>query len=193
MAMYKVSLLGLYNFDNSLFEQITMPVAVIPTPGETPQAFYSPDKDTLISLILEKSAEFPALYPDWDFMHFMCGVWSKNCAYMMQTLWDQRNANVNPIENYDRHSTITRSSQSNAGGTVVAAQTAFNSDSFKDTGKSTSNETAGGTETVTDYTHGNIGVRSGQELQAQTREMAIFKWYDIVSDDFINKFCVQIY
>lgn len=192
MAMYKVSLLGLYNFDNTLFEQITMPSVVL-SPGDTPQVVYIPDKDTLISLILEKSADFPALYPDWDFMHFMCGVWSKNCAYMMQTLWDTLNAKFNPIENYDRHSSITRDTIAQSGGTVVGAQTAFNSDAFKDTGKSTSSDNATGTETVTDYTHGNIGVRSGQELQAQSREMAMFKWYDIVSDDFINKFCVQIY
>ena len=192
MAMYKVSLLGLYNFDNALFEQITMPSVVL-SPGDTPQVVYIPDKDTLISLILEKSADFPALYPDWDFMHFMCGVWSKNCAYMMQTLWDTLNAKFNPIENYDRHSSITRDTTAQSGGTVVGAQTAFNSDVFKDKGKSTSSDTATGRETVTDYTHGNIGVRSGQELQAQSREMAMFKWYDIVSDDFINKFCVQIY
>lgn len=192
MAMYKVSLLGLYNFNNALFEQITMPSVVL-SPGDTPQVVYIPDKDTLISLILEKSADFPALYPDWDFMHFMCGVWSKNCAYMMQTLWDTLNAKFNPIENYDRHSSITRDTTAQSGSTVVGSQTAFNSDTFKDTGKSTSSDNATGTETVTDYTHGNIGVRSGQELQAQSREMAMFKWYDIVSDDFINKFCVQIY
>jgi len=192
MAMYKVSLLGLYNFNNTLFEQITMPSVVL-SPGDTPQVVYIPDKDTLISLILEKSADFPALYPDWDFMHFMVGVWSKNCAYMMQTLWDTLNAKFNPIENYDRRSSITRETSAQSGGTVVGAQTAFNSDAFKDTGKSTSSDNATGTETVTDYTHGNIGVRSGQELQGQSREMALFKWYDIVSDDFINKFCVQIY
>lgn len=192
MAMYKVSLLGLYNFNNTLFEQITMPSVVL-SPGDTPQVVYIPDKDTLISLILEKSADFPALYPDWDFMHFMCGVWSKNCAYMMQTLWDTLNAKFNPIENYDRRSSITRETSAQSDGTVVGSQTAFNSDTFKDTGKSTSSDNATGTETVTDYTHGNIGVRSGQELQAQSREMAMFKWYDIVSDDFINKFCVQIY
>lgn len=192
MAMYKVSLLGLYNFNNTLFEQITMPSVVL-SPGDTPQVVYIPDKDTLISLILEKSADFPALYPDWDFMHFMCGVWSKNCAYMMQTLWDTLNAKFNPIENYDRRSSITRETSAQSDGTVVGSQTAFNSDTFKDTGKSTSSDNATGTETVTDYTHGNIGVRSGQELQAQSREMALFKWYDIVSDDFINKFCVQIY
>lgn len=192
MAMYKVSLLGLYNFNNALFEQITMPSVVL-SPGDTPQVVYIPDKDTLISLILEKSADFPALYPDWDFMHFMCGVWSKNCAYMMQTLWDTLNAKFNPIENYDRRSSITRETSAQSDGTVVGSQTAFNSDTFKDTGKSTSSDNATGTETVTDYTHGNIGVRSGQELQAQSREMALFKWYDIVSDDFINKFCVQIY
>ena len=191
MAKYRISLLGLYTYDNTLFTNLNMPHTIIP--DTTPPIMYNPNKDTLISLILEKSADFPCLYPDCDFMKFMIGVWSSNCAYMMQTLWNTLNAQFDPLENYDRHSTISRTASSSSGGTVTAAQTAFNSDAFKDTGKSTSSETAGGTETVTDHTHGNIGVRSGQELQAQTRDMAMFKWYDIVSNDFINKFCVQIY
>lgn len=193
MAMYKISLLGLYTYDNTLFDQLYIPSIFPAVPGDTPFHYYTPNKDTLVNLILEKAADFPALYPNVDFMKFMCGVWSKNCEYMMCTLWETMNAKFNPIENYDRHSTITRSASSTSGGTVTGAQTAFNSDTFKDTGKSTSSQTAGGSETVTDYTHGNIGVRSGQELVAQSREMALFKWYDIVSDDFISKFCVQIY
>lgn len=193
MAMYKISLLGLYTYDNTIFDQLYIPAVFPPIMDDNPHHYYTPNKDTLVNLILEKSADFPALYPDCDFMKFMCGVWSKNCEYMMCTLWETMNAKFNPIENYDRHSKITRKANSSAGGTVTGSQTAFNSDTFKDTGKSTSSQTSSGGETVEDYTHGNIGVRSGQELVEQSREMALFKWYDIVSDDFISKFCVQLY
>ena len=189
--MYKISLLGLYNYDNSLFDNLSIPTMTIPSPP--PAVVYTPDRDTLISIILEKSADFCAIYPDWDFMKFMIGVWSKNTAYMMATLWNTMNAKFNPMENFDKTSSISRSSSSNAGGTVTNSQTAFNSDSFKNTGKSESSETAGGTETITESTHGNIGVRSGQELIEQSRNIAMFKWYDVVSDDFINKFCIQLY
>lgn len=191
MALYRISLLGLYQYDDTLFNQLVIPT--MPTPDPDLDYTYTPDRDTLINLILEKAADFSALYPDWDFMHFMCGVWSKNCEYMMVTLWQTINAKFNPLENYDRHSQISRSSMSSAGGSVTGAQTAFNSDQFKNTNRSMSTDSASGTETVTDHTHGNIGVRSGQELVAQSREMALFKWYDVVSDDFISKFCVQIY
>ena len=193
MAQYKISLLGLYTYDNTLFDQLTIPAMLPPVVSDDPYHYYIPNKDTLVNLILEKAADFPALYPDCDFMKFMCGVWSKNCEYMMIVLWESMNARFNPIENYDRQSKITRVANSSAGGTVTGSQTAFNSDAFKDTGKSVSSQTSSGGETVTDHTHGNIGVRSGQELVAQSREMALFKWYDIVSDDFISKFCVQIY
>ena len=193
MAMYKISLLGLYTYDNTLFDQLTIPAMLPPVVSDEPYHYYIPDKQTLVNLILEKAADFPALYPDCDFMKFMCGVWSKNCEYMMTVLWETMNARFNPIENYDRHSKITRKANSSAGGTVTGSQTAFNADTFKDTGKSVSSQTSSGGETVEDHTHGNIGVRSGQELVAQSREMALFKWYDIVSDDFISKFCVQIF
>lgn len=191
MALWKISLLGLYQYDNTLFDQLVIPN--MPAPNPAPDYVYTPDKDTLVNLILEKSADFPCIYPDCDFMKFMAGVWSKNCEYMMVTLWQTINAKFNPLENYDRHSQISRSSSSMAGGSVTGAQTAFNSDQFKNTSRSISTDNASGSETVTDHTHGNIGVRSGQELVAQSRDMAIFKWYDVVSDDFINKFCVQIY
>jgi hypothetical protein len=151
------------------------------------------DRETLVNNLLIEAESLEILYPNPVFLKHAIDVWSKERLAVWEKLYQTTILEYNPIENYDRHSTITRTSQSNAGGTVVAAQTSFNSDSFKDTGKSTSNESAGGSETVTDYTHGNIGVRSGQELQAQTREMAMFKWYDVVSDDFIHKFCVQIY
>ena len=191
MSLYRVSILGLYQYNNKLFDKLEFPAFSNPT--DEPLVFTPPDKDTLISLILEKSADFAALYPDLDFMRFMIGVWSKNCAYMMDKLWIQQFLKYNPIHNYNRKGNITRISNASGGGTVVGAQTAFNSDTFKDTSKSTSTDTAQGSETVTEQLSGNIGVMSTQEMLMREREVAVFKWYDVISNDFINKFCVQIY
>lgn len=191
MAMYKISLLGLYQFNDKLFDNLVLPPITNPT--DKPMTITYPDKDTLIAVILEKSADFSCIYPDWDFMHFMIGVWSKNTSYMMEKLWTQQLLSYNPIHNYDRNGTITRKTSATSGGTVVGAQTAFNSDVFKDTGKSTTNDSASGSETVTEKLSGNIGVMSTQEMLTREREVANFKWYDVVAQDFINKFCVQIY
>ena len=183
--MLKISLLGLYTYSNHLFDKLTLPVFDAPEP--------SPDKDTLIALILEKSAEFSALYPDYDFMYFMCEVWSKNCEYMMTHLWKTMTAEYNPIHNYDRTSKISRKANSSGGGTVTASSTAFNTDSFKETGKQVSTETASGGETIEENVSGNIGVLSSQSMLEQERTISNFKWYDVVADDFISKFCVMIY
>lgn len=193
MPMYKITLIGLYNYSNTLFDKLTMPSFVVPAPADTPPVVYIPNKDTLVSTILEKSGDFPALYPDFDFMRFMIGVWSKNCAYMMQTLWDTMNQKYKMLDNYDRTSSISRSASSSGSGSATSSQTAFNSDSFKNTGKTESIDSSSGSETITENVRGNIGVTSSMQLLQQQREIAMFKWYDIVADDFINKFCVQVY
>lgn len=190
MAMYKISLLGLYNFDNTLFDNLTFPTMKVPSVVGMPTV---PDKDTLISTILEKSSDFPCLYPNFEFMKFMIGVWAKNTQYMMKRLWESNGYDYNPIHNYDRKSTISRTSSTSASGTSVGSSTAFNSDTFKDTGKTTDSSSAGGTETITENVSGNIGVTSTQQMLEQERNIANFYWYDIVAQDFINKFCVQIY
>lgn len=193
MSRYKITLVGLYQYSDALFAQLTMPTFVVPAPDESPPIVYIPNKDTLISVILEKGGDFPVLYPDFDFMQFMTGVWSKNCAYMMQTLWDTMNKKYNMLDNYDRTSSISRSASSSGSGSATNSNTAFNSDSFKNTNKTESSDSSSGSETITENVHGNIGVTSSMQLLQQQRELALFKWYDVIADDYINKFCIQIY
>ena len=192
MGKYRITLLGLYQYSNTLFAQLQLPsfqVQILPAP----QLTWVPDKDTLIALILEKASDFPCLYPNFDFMQFMIGVWSKNCAYMMNELWLTTVTKYKIAENYDRTTTITRTTSSSGTGSTTDASTAFNVDAFKDTHKSSTIASDSGSESVSDYTHGNIGIRSAQELILQDREVALFKWYDVVSDDFIHKFCIELY
>ena len=50
-----------------------------------------------------------------------------------------------------------------------------------------------GTEEYTNYTHGNIGVRSAQELVTQSIELARYDVYVDISERFEREFIVQVY
>ena len=186
MSKYKITLVGLYTYSSALFDQMELPAV-----DETKE--YNINREQLISTILEQGGDFPVLYPNFDFMRYMIGVWSKNCAYVFDKLLDTLNAEYNPMENYDRTSTVIRQGTNTGSGTSIGAQTSFNSDSFKDTDKSSTQNSGTVNETVTDNTHGNIGVRSGQELIEQSRNVAMFNLYDVIAKDFISRFCIEIY
>lgn len=191
MAKYKISILGLYQYSDTLFDNLSLPIWHVPSP--MPEFYWQPDRDTLISTILEKSADFMCLYPNFDFMKMMIGVWSRNVQYMMYQLWKSSVIKYEVAENYDRTSSISRSGSSSGTGTTTNSNTAFNSDAFKAVNKSDTTASDSTSETITDHTHGNIGIRSAQELIMQQRDVAMFKWYDVVSDDFIHKFCIELY
>lgn len=195
MAKAKVTIVGLYNYNDKLFDNLVLPAELV--------------KSNLIINILERCGDFPVLYPDWSFMQMMIGVWSRNCQSVIEKLLATTKFEYNPINNYDRTSSITRQrnasstteSTSNANAESIGAQTSFNSDSFKNTDRSNStsgsNDNATNTgeesETVTENTSGNIGVTSSQELIEQEREVSRFNIYDVITEDFKNRFCIEIY
>lgn len=43
------------------------------------------------------------------------------------------------------------------------------------------------------YVHGNIGIRSSQELIEQERNVALFDLYRFIADDFKGEFCIMVY
>lgn len=195
MAKAKVTIVGLYNYNDSLFDNLSLPAAI--------------SKTGLIYNILERCGDLPVLYPDWDFMKIMIGVWSNNCRSVIDKLLATTQFEYNPINNYDRKSTITRQrtstntteAESNSTSENIVAQTSFNSDSFKNTDKSNgSNEstdsatnTGNENEQVVENTAGNIGVTSTQELIEQERNVARYNIYDVITEDFKNRFCIEIY
>ena len=178
MSKAKLTIVGLFNFNDTLFENLVLPEGY--------------DRDRLITTILERNGDFPVLYPNWDFMKMMIGVWSANCQYMFKTLLDTILAEYNPIENYDRYSEIKREGMNTATGQSIDGQTSFNSDTFKDTVRSNSSGSDNVSETVSDHTHGNIGIRSSQELLVQSRDLAMFNLYETIAADFGRKFCIEI-
>lgn len=202
-----LSILGLYEYNQDIFANLHLPEGV--------------DPDILIPEICTECSDFALLYPDYDFMKMLIGVWSTKEQRIWEAMVESTEFEYNPIENYDRHESIQRSITSSAtgsstssgivaeqnSGTSTGSQTAFNSDSFKDTGKTVSSGTGStttqgsdsaqqsgtGSETVTTHVHGNIGVVSAQQMIAGFREISNFSVYDFIVQSFKNRFCVQVY
>lgn len=194
-----LSILGLYQYDEGIFDNLELPDDI--------------DRDILITEICTECSDFALLYPDYDFMRMLIGVWSRKEARIWSAMLESELVEYNPIENYDRYETITRevesassgsssgSAQSNA--TSTASQTAFNSDTFKDTGRSTGTDSnsnteqaaqeSSGTESTTSHMHGNIGVTTAAQMLEGYREISNFSTYDFIVNSFKNRFCVQVY
>lgn len=293
-----LSIYGLYSYDTSIFDNLVLP-----------SAFTDQERDDTILTILSECSDLALLYPDFDFMKMLIGVWSRNELHIWNKLLESERIEFNPIENYDRHESITRAVNSTGGETDsrssattgqadrsdsaskattgqsdrsdsasksaselssrdekadnssrgnntgstegVNGQTAYDSDTIKDTAKSrgisasvsatdeqrnasaseynsqqesntgstqersavqeantgstsehsavqeaatgkreTNNQTV---ETVTNHTHGNIGVTQAADMLARFREVSDFCVIDFIVDSFKDRFCVQVY
>lgn len=207
MAFASLSVYGLFEYDNTLFDNLTVPAGM--------------DKNIVISDILTECSDFCLLYPNFDFMKALIGVWSQKEQTIWQRLFESENITYNPIENYDRHESISRSVSSEASGessanskasstgsgVSKAGRTAYDSGTIKDVaqtdninsdqsqGDSTesSSTSASGVETVVNHTHGNIGVTTAQQMIEGYREVSKFCVYDYIVQSFKDRFCVQVY
>lgn len=187
-----LSIYGLYAYNDSIFDNLHLPTGM--------------DADIVKASILTECSDFCLLYPNWDFMKMLIGVWSTKELAIWQNLWNSEHLDYNPLDNYDRHESISRAVSSREAGQSdsasastgsntgenVGAKTSFDSGSFKDVGKETnkgsssssgtahgsSENESSGTETVTTHAHGNIGVTTAAQLIQGYRDISEFCTYD---------------
>lgn len=83
-----LTLIGLYNYDNTLFADLTLPDGL--------------DRDICINTMLMRSGEFEIMYPDANFMKAQIAMWSRRHLRTFQKWVDALSITYNPLENYDR-------------------------------------------------------------------------------------------
>lgn len=93
MGNSRLTLIGLYNYDHSIFEQLEIPEGM--------------DKVLLEMEILREAGEFETLYPNFEFLKSMIGFWSRSHKPQWEKLWETTQFEYNPIHNYDRTETHT--------------------------------------------------------------------------------------
>lgn len=79
---------GLYNYDNTLFDGFNVPVGLV--------------KQIAIDSILMRTRELEILYPDFNYMKNRIAIWSNKYQINWEKLYDTTVLEYNPIENYDR-------------------------------------------------------------------------------------------
>lgn len=145
MSSSKLTMIGLYEYDNTLFDNLSLPEGL--------------DKDTLIDNILLRSGEFEVIYPDTDFMKFSIGAWSRKWSPTI-TRWVTALAiEYNPLENYDRyeHWTDERDISGSSSGSESGSDSGSSSGAETGSSSGTTGGTTGSTTTnkVSAYDAGN--------------------------------------
>lgn len=195
MTLAKMTLLGMYNFDNTLFDNLTLPEGV--------------DRDTLIDNILVESAEFSVLYSDLEFLKSYIGVWARKWQRTFEKWIAALNIDYNPLENYDRieswndsgNNSGSVSSSGETSGEMLNKVSAFDSPTLQnDTSSENSSQSSDNSENSSEYAsehegrvHGNIGVTTSQQMLQSELDIARFNLIQQITDIFIKEMCVMVY
>ena len=177
--MPTMSIMGLYSWDNTIFD---------PMDSNLPE---SVDPDALHTELLAQCAELEILYTDPDFFKIILSGWSAGRAPVWKRMHDALAASYNITENYDRSETWTDTS--NGDSKSINKARGYPQD--EGMLEQSRNESDGkSSSTHTGRVHGNIGVRSAQELVEQ--ELALADKADLLQfiiKDFKNRFCLLVY
>ena len=208
MSNITLSILGLYNYDNTLFDEMQVPEGVDKT-------------GVLIPNLLAELSELEVIYPRPDVMKTIIGAWSSKQKPVWEKLMATVNLEYNPIYNKDGYYQETEStdrenenriSDTISGtitdnGTNTNSVSAFNSSNFENREKDTINNTrtesrtntstSNGSETgeITRERHeyGNIGVTTTQQMIKEEREVVQFNIVGYIIEDFNQRFCIMVY
>ena len=198
-----MTILGLYQYgaydQKDLFQNMKIPAGI--------------DRQDLIDNILEQGAAFEVLYPDFEYLQFSIGAWSKRWYRTMEKWLEALTVQYDPLNNYDRHEewtdndNVSGKTETSAGvnttGQDELSVTAYDSDQYhskEKTDSSGTSESTGSSETNTDaeskhsgHLWGNIGVTTSQEMLREELDVQKFNLIQQITDLFLTEFCIMVY
>lgn len=144
MRSADLSVLGLYEWDNSLFDLMQLPEGLT--------------KDTLVKNLLAETAELEVLYANPIVLKNLIGVWSLKELPVWEHLYQTTQYEYNPIENYNRYEEGTEDSTGNTAhsgadetnNTVTHGGADNKTSTMENSGRdsTTANRSSGGSDTT---------------------------------------------
>ena len=140
--MATMSILGLYTYDNTLFDLMCWP-----------NEFTQEDKQATINNILMEGAELEILYPDVPFMKSAIAAWSYKEKPVWQRIHTASLLEYNPLENYRRNETesIETSKTEQHSGNDTTSHTGTESSTSSNTNTTTGSDSGTIDHKVTGY------------------------------------------
>lgn len=162
--MANLSVMGLYEWDNTLFDFFQIPSAL--------------NKETLINNLMAETAELETLYPNPVVLKNLIGVWSRKNIEVWNRLYATTQYEYNPIENYNRMETGTDNGTGTTSHSGTDTRTRNKADGGTETANGTHQISSGGEDSVTGtdtkghWVAGFDSTASGQNdgLVKQTRD-----------------------
>ena len=175
-----MSLLGLYNWDNTILDGLVVPAGV--------------DRQTVISNLLRECAELEIIYPRPEALKFFVAEWAKERLPVWNRLEATLHYEYDPISNNDRKEEWTDESSGTSEGTSEK-KTAGNNSAGADVPESrnSASSSANGKNKRTSMAYCNIGVTTTQQMIEEERRISEFDIDHIIIDEFKNTFCLLIY
>lgn len=155
-----LTVMGLYNFDNTLLNTLVYPGGM--------------DGDKLKNAILLETAELEVVYPDPRFFKTAINLWSNIRLDTWNRIYHAAQLEYNPIENYDRYETETSGNTRQHSG-VDSTSESVQGSSVTD-GENT--RTISNTNTTSNSNQG-----SGSDSQTTTNEITAFDSNALVTHD----------
>lgn len=177
MATPMLSILALYNYDESIFDTMVVPEDA--------------DRTRIIQSILIDNAELSLVYTDPEIVKLMIENWSRRNRDNWARIAAALDAEYSPIENYDRYEDFTDTSTQSTGTTRKVA--GWNNDSSLTPSEGV-DSSGSGSNRRTGHMHGNIGVTTAQQMITQEMELrSTYTLAGIISQSFKHHFCIQVY
>lgn len=183
-----LSILGLYNYDNDIFHYLEVPEGM--------------DRDIVINDILAECADLEILYPAANLVKELIKNWVKAELHIWTRLYNDTKVEYNPVWNVDANEKeiIEREldTSGSSKGQSIDQVSGYNSEEWKNSGKSNGNSEAQGNEkeiiTNTKIRGGNIGVTKSSELLLDDWNVwQELNAYQIIVKSFKNRFCIEVY
>ena len=196
MLQSRLTLYGMYKYDPTLFDGVTLPDGM--------------DKTLMVNQIIRQSGDLFPYYQVPPQVKSAITEWFTRRKDNFAKLWQGFTAEYNPIENYDRQEDSTETPNithtlSNSGqdaSTNEADVQGYNGTDYvpnsrtKSSGTSSTNgtDTESGTRTYTSRIHGNIGVTtSAQMLEGELALRKSMDIYAIIAAEFETDNLIQVY
>ena len=203
MSKATLSLLGLYQYDNTIFNELVLPEGM--------------DKQLYINNLLMETAEMEVLFSNPATMRSVIGIWSSAHLDSWAKMWNTTKLEYNPIENYDRQEDWTDNNKTNSKvqskdvgtgknhSTEISKAAGFDSGNLVTSGQNDNDSNNESTQIGnsegnsneelkhTGRVHGNIGVTTSQQMIEEERRVADWNMYEYLIDKFKQQFLLLVY
>lgn len=174
-----LSVNGLYQYDNTLFNGMVIPPAM--------------NKAALINYIIAECAELEISITDPETLKIMIESWSLSRLHSWIRLYESTVQDYNMIHNYDRQEDWTESNDGTSEANGSISKAGYNSGEMVAAEASNSNGEAHNDGERHGHISGNIGVMSSQSMLMEERSVNAYDVYMAITDEFKRKFCVCVY